>query len=778
MDTASNDDMFKDILPAVMQVIRASSGLAAQDVKFYKSIDSELSLEIDNSANGLINLANRLLAAAGDLSEESPKLELAAEGSVSESEWKPISNVLDSLFEKIDIAFDAARRGALTASNTSGHHPELIHLEDGSNGADVKLLSKRLAKPQALFANKIDNSEQSPFKPKLTSKPHSIVPFEEAVTLKYPEAVYEDDIEVVDPPYYPHPYESEVDKQPYPDAILEKSEPIESKDWKDTTATWIDTPELLTSMILKLSSATEIAVDLEHHDNRTYYGLVCLMQISDRNEDWIVDTLALRDQLEPLNAIFANPQIVKVFHGAFMDIIWLQRDLGLYVVSLFDTFHAAKALGFPKLSLAYLLESIAHFKTSKKYQLADWRIRPLPPAMMSYARSDTHFLLNIFDQLKNKLIDALGEKLQQVLHESRKVAKRRFEYTRFRPLSSSPGSRNVSCPIMSSNPREPYMSLMLQYNVPRPRKAIVEALYNWRDSVARLEDESPRFIMPNQLLVSIACLNKPVDTKKILNSANFVSDHVRLHAKQISEIVESALELLDDVPELMYPEEFGSNEIESWTSEKVAWAAQEFKHLLEKQANLVPHTADTTSSLGPMGIFRQLFEATQDTVEYDAERMEAVKHDFAEELGTRFRHAVEGLERQESEMIDKEAEQEESEAEIIEVKHDATESEPTESIAKAERLDPNEVITIRKRQEQSQKRNTLAQDDETVNETPLNYASADKILLGGNSRDRQRPKKRAFDPYSKESEGPQGVKKARRINAGKTSTFSTRRRNK
>ena len=87
------------------------------------------------------------------------------------------------------------------------------------------------------------------------------------------------------------------------------------------------------------------------------------MQISSREKDWIIDTLKLRDSLVVLNEIFANPNIVKVFHGAFMDIIWLQRDLGLYVVSLFDTYHASKKLGLPRFSLAYLLENYANFKT-------------------------------------------------------------------------------------------------------------------------------------------------------------------------------------------------------------------------------------------------------------------------------------------------------------------------------------------------------------------------------------------------------------------------------
>jgi exosome complex exonuclease RRP6 len=36
--------------------------------------------------------------------------------------------------------------------------------------------------------------------------------------------------------------------------------------------------------------------------------------------------------------------------------------------------------------------------------MADWRIRPIPEEMLAYARSDTHFLLYIFDNLRNALI--------------------------------------------------------------------------------------------------------------------------------------------------------------------------------------------------------------------------------------------------------------------------------------------------------------------------------------------------------------------------------------
>ena len=93
---------------------------------------------------------------------------------------------------------------------------------------------------------------------------------------------------------------------------------------------------------------TEIAIDLEHHSHRTYLGLVCLMQISTRWGDWIVDTLVdeVREHAEMLNASFTHPDKVLVLHGADHDILWLQRDLGLFVTNLFDTFQAARVLQF------------------------------------------------------------------------------------------------------------------------------------------------------------------------------------------------------------------------------------------------------------------------------------------------------------------------------------------------------------------------------------------------------------------------------------------------
>lgn len=67
------------------------------------------------------------------------------------------------------------------------------------------------------------------------------------------------------------------------------------------------------SMLQELKMAKEIAVDLEHHDEHSYIGIVSLMQISTRDRDWIVDTLKpWRRELQILNEVFADSKILKV----------------------------------------------------------------------------------------------------------------------------------------------------------------------------------------------------------------------------------------------------------------------------------------------------------------------------------------------------------------------------------------------------------------------------------------------------------------------------------
>lgn len=306
------------------------------------------------------------------------------------------------------------------------------------------------------------------------------------------------------------------------------------KPFETTTATYVDNLEALATMLAELKTAKEIAVDLEHHDNRSYIGMVSLMQISTREKDWIVDTLKpWRRQLECLNQVFADPNIIKVLHGAYMDIVWLQRDLGLYVVGLFDTYHAARTLGYQGASLAYLLERFIKFQAQKQYQLADWRTRPLTKELFEYARADTHFLLYIFDNMRNELVEKSDfsnietNKVLDVLTKSKDTALQRYEHPTYDAelgLGSTGWYRLVS--------RTPVQFTPQQF-------AVFRAVHKWRDDVAREEDDSPIFVMPNHALFSIA-RDMPKDKTALFTVVVHVSPALRIRAEELVKIIQDA----------------------------------------------------------------------------------------------------------------------------------------------------------------------------------------------------------------------------------------------
>jgi exosome complex exonuclease RRP6 len=100
--------------------------------------------------------------------------------------------------------------------------------------------------------------------------------------------------------------------------MFRSAPPVPYKPMESTPLNWVRTSAELDSMLEKLRVAKEIAVDLEHHDYRTYAGFLCLMQISTRDEDWIVDLLLLREGMQAINEVFTDPSIVKVMLDSYL----------------------------------------------------------------------------------------------------------------------------------------------------------------------------------------------------------------------------------------------------------------------------------------------------------------------------------------------------------------------------------------------------------------------------------------------------------------------------
>lgn len=75
-------------------------------------------------------------------------------------------------------------------------------------------------------------------------------------------------------------------------------------------------------------------VDLEHNQYRSFQGLTCLMQISTRTEDFIVDTLKLRIYIGLyLQEPFKDPTKRKVSKNSSVVSIYMHSDLWLVISS-------------------------------------------------------------------------------------------------------------------------------------------------------------------------------------------------------------------------------------------------------------------------------------------------------------------------------------------------------------------------------------------------------------------------------------------------------------
>ncbi|XP_022718840.1 protein RRP6-like 2 isoform X2 [Durio zibethinus] len=280
-------------------------------------------------------------------------------------------------------------------------------------------------------------------------------------------------------------------------------EPVKPPSIESTQFKLVEEAKDLKELAAKLRGVNEFAVDLEHNQYRSFQGLTCLMQISTRTEDFIIDTLKLRIHVGPyLREVFKDPTKKKVMHGADRDIVWLQRDFGIYLCNLFDTGQASRVLKLERNSLEHLLQHFCGVTANKEYQNADWRLRPLPDEMLRYAREDTHYLLYIYDLMRIELLSMPKEPehcdapLVEVYKRSSDVCMQLYEKE-----------------LLTENS---YLHIygLQGAGLNAEQLAIVAGLCEWRDIIARAEDESTGYVLPNKILLEIA-KQMPVTASKL-----------------------------------------------------------------------------------------------------------------------------------------------------------------------------------------------------------------------------------------------------------------------
>ncbi|KAK2077050.1 hypothetical protein QBZ16_005278 [Prototheca wickerhamii] len=466
-----------------------------------------------------------------------PAPEAAAPGSrfASEDAADALGSQLDYLYGALDDALASARSVPAAAPGA-----EVISGAQGAGEAAQRVAGKRagqeqeiaaqsdrlLAKPQLAFEDGVDNSNE-PWRPKYDGLPGEAA----SLSARAAEALARGEAPA-------HPLAATLDALSYAPWQLEVTgTPAMPAGFEQVPYEYVATPAALRALAARLEAAREIAVDLEAHSYRSYQGFTCLMQLSTRSADYLVDVLALRSSIGPvLGPIFADPSRVKVLHGADSDIVWLQRDFGIYLANLFDTGQAARVLRYPGHGLAYLLDRFCGFQADKRLQLADWRRRPLSAEMERYARADTHFLLYVYDMLRLELLalapEAVPEPLRvldapaapplrTVLERSRRLCLLRYAKDVRTPTTFLASATRLDPPLLDAE------------------LAAYRALFDWRDALARAEDESTGWVLPRaQLLMLARAL--PTTATELKAVVGHKARGVLAHARAILDLLRSA----------------------------------------------------------------------------------------------------------------------------------------------------------------------------------------------------------------------------------------------
>ncbi|XP_056589892.1 exosome component 10 [Triplophysa dalaica] len=455
----------------------------------------------------------------------------------------------DAILEKVGILLDEASGVNRTQQPVMpvGYQPPKIVVSSWNRGGGQAtetfhlLHAKNIQRPQLKFKEKVDNSN-TPAVSKIFIKPNALKPLPSYFTDKHIRKERPEDLDVpaaladfihqqrtqehVDD-MFSHPYQYELDHLAMPESLNCKHEPQMYKSIAETSFKFINMLEDLVALNEKLAKVSEFAVDLEHHSYRSFLGITCLMQISTREEDFIIDTLQLRSEMYILNETFTDPAIVKVFHGADSDIEWLQKDFGLYVVNMFDTHQAARALNLGRNSLDHLMKFYCEVESDKRYQLADWRIRPLPDEMLKYARADTHYLLYVYDRVRADLYDMGNGQptlIQQVWSKSRDLSLKKY----VKPI------------FTEDSYMELYRKQKKSYNT--QQLAAFRMLHAWRDKLARVEDESTGYVLPNHMMMKIA-EELPKEPQGIIACCNPTPPLVRQQVNELHQFMKQAREI-------------------------------------------------------------------------------------------------------------------------------------------------------------------------------------------------------------------------------------------
>ncbi|HET8716154.1 MAG TPA: HRDC domain-containing protein [Nocardioidaceae bacterium] len=288
---------------------------------------------------------------------------------------------------------------------------------------------------------------------------------------------------------------------------------------RDGLPTVVEDATSLEQVVDALRAGTgPIAIDAERASGYRYSARAYLIQLRREGAGTaLVDPVAF-DDLSPLADVLASAE--WILHAATQDLPCL-AELGLRPGALFDTELAGRLLGYPRVGLATLVETILGRRMRKEHSAVDWSTRPLPQPWLEYAALDVEPLV--------ELRAVLGGQLEET--------------------GKAPWAEQEFAALVAGAPvrirRDPWRRTSGMHRA-RGRRAVaaVRELWRTRDAIAAQRDVTPGRIIPDSAIVEAANA-LPRDRASLLGLKGFRGRGAERYAAQWLEALRIARELPD-----------------------------------------------------------------------------------------------------------------------------------------------------------------------------------------------------------------------------------------
>jgi ribonuclease D len=285
----------------------------------------------------------------------------------------------------------------------------------------------------------------------------------------------------------------------------------------DKPVLYVDTPAALDSLCAQLADASWFAMDTEFLREKTYYPKLCLLQVATPDVVACVDPLAL-DNLAPMLALLADPNITKVMHSARQDMEIFYHLAGSPPAPVFDTQIAAPLLGLAdQIGYANLVKEMLGVTLGKLHTRADWSLRPLGEEQLRYAADDVIYLAALYQPLQDRLqslgrLDWLDEDFRQLANPE----------------------------LYAISPANAWLKVKGANRLKGASLSILQALASWREQQACQKDRPRGWMLRDDTMVDIA-RHKPT-TMQALSAIRGLSEGLlKRSGNELLEIIGKAV---------------------------------------------------------------------------------------------------------------------------------------------------------------------------------------------------------------------------------------------